>query len=236
MMQKSEINLKNKNIFSIAVILIFMLLAFMLYYNRAEIFKLFSNEVTPYKEDILPINNIDNVTTSKNEQPSESSSAKSLINYVNSFIPPIPVVPTASINFDINDYRNYLLNVNLLIFNFLQDQNYTKQLQAIEIISLPPEIKNILADLNRYNNNYLLGKIASTEKIFPVNYRWLEKFIKIEKKSSAEKEKEQLHAAILEKLEFFINFFYSEKFVLRHPEFISGSLLIDAANLFSMTF
>ncbi|WP_341789466.1 hypothetical protein [Rickettsia endosymbiont of Polydrusus tereticollis] len=215
-MQKSEINLKNKNIFSIAVILIFMLLAFMLYYDRAEIFKLFSSEITSYKDDAPPINDIDNVTTSNNEQPNEPSSAKSLINYVNSFIPPIPApipaVPTATINFEINDYRHYLLNVNLLIFNFLQDQNYTKQLQAIEIISLPPEIKNILADLNSYNNNYLLNKIANSEKIFPTNYLWLEKFIKIEKKSSAEKEKEQLHIAILAKLEFFINFFYSDNF------------------------
>ncbi|MFY9589717.1 hypothetical protein [Rickettsia endosymbiont of Halotydeus destructor] len=218
---------KTKSIFSIAIILIFILLAFMLYHDRAKIFKLFSDKITSYKEDILPVKDSTDLVADDTKQPPESSSTKSLINYVNSFIP--PPIPTTKNDFNINGYRGYLLNVNLLIFNFLQDKSYNKELQAIEIISLPTEIKNILADLNNYNNNYLLDKIEDSEKVFPTDrYLWLEKFIKIEKKSPAKKEQEKLHVDIMKKLEFFINFFYSEKFILCHPEFISGSLLIDS--------
>ncbi|MFV9847674.1 MAG: hypothetical protein AB8U06_04215, partial [Rickettsia aeschlimannii] len=57
------------------------------------------------------------------------------------------------------------------------------------------------------------SKSSSTEVIFPTNHKWLEKFIKIEKKTSAMMIKEQDKALILENLNYLINFLYSEKFM-----------------------
>ncbi|MCX4083905.1 palindromic element RPE2 domain-containing protein [Rickettsia hoogstraalii] len=111
------------------------------------------------------------------------------------------------------DYTNYLLNVNLLIYNFMQDKDYSKELKTVYFNWLPLDIKNILNNLEAYNNNYLFSKSSSTEVIFPTNHKWLEKFIKIEKKPSVMIIKEQDKALILEKLNYLIDFLYSEKFM-----------------------
>ncbi|EER21646.1 MULTISPECIES: palindromic element RPE2 domain-containing protein [spotted fever group] len=111
------------------------------------------------------------------------------------------------------DYINYLLNVNLLVYNFMQDKDYSKELRLVKSRLLPQYIRNILNNLEAYNNNYLFSKSSSTEVIFPTNHKWLEKFIKIEKKPSAMMVKEQDKALILEKLNYLIDFLYSEKFM-----------------------
>ena len=111
------------------------------------------------------------------------------------------------------DYTNYLLNVNLLIYNFMQDKDYSKELKTVYFNWLPLDIKNILNNLEAYNNYYLFSKSSSTEVIFPTNHKWLEKFIKIEKKPSVMIIKEQDKALILEKLNYLIDFLYSEKFM-----------------------
>ncbi|MFV9834720.1 MAG: palindromic element RPE2 domain-containing protein, partial [Rickettsia aeschlimannii] len=110
------------------------------------------------------------------------------------------------------DYINYLLNVNLLIYNFMQDKDYSKELRIVKSRLLSQDIRNILNNLEAYNN-YLFSKSSSTEVIFPTNHKWLEKFIKIEKKTSAMMIKEQDKALILENLNYLINFLYSEKFM-----------------------
>ncbi|WP_032138722.1 palindromic element RPE2 domain-containing protein [Rickettsia tamurae] len=111
------------------------------------------------------------------------------------------------------DYINYLLNVNLLLYNFMQDKDYSKELRLVKSRLLPQDIRDILNNLEAYNNNYLFSKSSSTEVIFPTNHKWLEKFIKIEKKPSAMMVKEQDKALILEKLNYLIDFLYSEKFM-----------------------
>ncbi|WP_121542683.1 palindromic element RPE2 domain-containing protein [Candidatus Rickettsia colombianensi] len=111
------------------------------------------------------------------------------------------------------DYINYLLNVNLLLYNFMQDKDYSKELRLVKSRLLPQDIRNILNNLEAYNNNYLCSKSSSTEVILPTNHKWLEKFIKIEKKPSAMMVKEQDKALILEKLNCLIDFLYSEKFM-----------------------
>ena len=111
------------------------------------------------------------------------------------------------------DYINYLLNVNLLLYNFMQDKDYSKELRLVKSCLLPQDIRNILNNLEAYNNYYLFSKSSSTEVIFPTNHKWLEKFIKIEKKPSVMMVKEQDKALILEKLNYLIDFLYSEKFM-----------------------
>lgn len=110
----------------------------------------------------------------------------------------------------VDNYRNYLYNVNLLVSKFLQDSDYTGQIYQIETIKLPQEITNILIDLTNYNQKILSDNDENIIKIFPQTNCWIKKFIKIEKKSSAIKDKEMLKSKIIAKLDFFINFFYSE--------------------------
>lgn len=109
------------------------------------------------------------------------------------------------------NYSIYLLSVNLLVMNFLQDKDYTQQIRQIETVELPTKIKNILLDLHNYNENYLLNNSLGLVKIFPKANCWIEKFIKIERKSSFTKDKEKLKLQIIGNLDFFINFFYSEE-------------------------
>ncbi|AFB21025.1 palindromic element RPE2 domain-containing protein [Rickettsia canadensis] len=115
-------------------------------------------------------------------------------------------------------YIHYLLNVNLLVYNFMQDKDYSKELRIVKSHLLPQDIRNILNNLEAYNNNYLFSKSSSTQVIFPTHHKWLEKFIKIEKKSSGMIIKEQDKNLILEKLNYLIDFLYSEKFM---QEFIN---------------
>lgn len=109
------------------------------------------------------------------------------------------------------NYSIYLLSVNLLVINLLQDKDYTQQIRQIETIELPTKIKNILLDLHNYNENYLLNNSLGLVQIFPKANCWIEKFIKIERKSSFTKDKEKLKLRIIGNLDFFINFFYSEE-------------------------
>ncbi|WP_341753158.1 hypothetical protein [Candidatus Tisiphia endosymbiont of Dioctria rufipes] len=110
-----------------------------------------------------------------------------------------------------NVYSNYLLSINLLVKNFLQDKDYTEQLYQIETMELPAKIKNILIDMHYYNKNYLLDNNLGLVRIFPKTDCWIKQFIKIEKKSSSLKDKEKLKLKIIGNLDYFINFFYSEE-------------------------
>lgn len=109
------------------------------------------------------------------------------------------------------NYTIYLLSVNLLVMNFLQDKDYMQQIRQIKTVELPTKIKNILLDLHNYNENYLLNNSLGLVNIFPKANCWIEKFIKIERKSSFTKDKEKLKLRIIGNLDFFINFFYSEE-------------------------
>ncbi len=110
-----------------------------------------------------------------------------------------------------SSYSNYLLSVNLLVINFLQDKDYTQQVHHIETIELPPKIKNILLDLHNYSENYLFNNNIELIKIFPKTNCWIEKFVKIKKKSDTIKNKEKLKFKIIANLNFFVNFFYSQE-------------------------
>ena len=138
-------------------------------------------------------------------------STKTFFNYIDSL--KFPEAPTAALEQKPEpqqkiyspDYIHYLLNTNLLTYNFLQDQEYSKELTVLKSLPLPQEIKNILANLEEYNNNYLISKSERVEVIFPLNHKWLEKFVRIEKRPSSITIKEQDKSWILEKSWYLIN-------------------------------
>jgi len=224
-MQKFDSLFKSRNIFFIAIV-IFSLSSFTLYHNREDILKLFKSE----NKNLTQINQLEENKTDIKEKKEEPPllSTKTLLNYVSSL--KFPEAPTTVEQKLVEqkseylpkpyspDYINYLLNVNLLTYHFLQDEDYSKELRVIKSLPLPQDMKNILANLEEYNNNYLISKPQDKEIIFPLNHKWLEKFIKIEKKPSDSISKEQDKLLILEKLKYLINFLYSEKFM---QEFIN---------------
>lgn len=215
-MQKFDSLFKSKNIFFIAVV-IFTLSSFTLYHNRSDIFKLFKSENKNLGQTLdRPEEPEIKVKEKKEEAPLLST--KTLLNYVSSLkFPEAPVIinehePKHFIKTYPPDYIHYLLNVNLLTYNFLQNQDYGKELKVIKSLPLPQDIKNILVNLEEYNN-YIITKSHKVEIIFPLNHKWLEKFIKIEKKPSDIMKQEQDKLLILENLKYLINFLYSEKFL-----------------------
>ncbi|CAK6517050.1 hypothetical protein [Rickettsia helvetica] len=229
-MQKFDSLFKSTNIFFITIV-IFVLSSFTLYHNRSDILKLFKSENKDLSQ--IPDQTVENKenTTLEEKEAAPLLSTKSLLNYVSSLkFPeapkPDPAVKPQDDSIEVTDdnvkapiesysknYIHYLLNVNLLVYNFMQDKDYSKELRIVKFRLLPQDIRNILNNLEAYNNNYLFSKSSSTEVIFPTNHKWLEKFIKIEKKPSAMMIKEQDKALILEKLNYLIDFLYSEKFM-----------------------
>ncbi|HJD61546.1 MAG TPA: hypothetical protein LFV90_05305 [Rickettsia endosymbiont of Columbicola hoogstraali] len=221
-MQKFNSLFKSRNIFLIAIV-IFTLSSFTLYSNRSDILKLFKSENKNLSQTLDTPEEIEtNITEVKEEAPLLST--KTFFNYIDSL--KFPEAPTAALEQKPEpqqkiyspDYIHYLLNANLLTYNFLQDQEYSKELTVLKSLPLPQEIKNILANLEEYNNNYLISKSERVEVIFPLNHKWLEKFVRIEKRPSSITIKEQDKYLILEKLKYLINFLYSEKFM---QEFIN---------------
>ncbi|BFD45862.1 MAG: hypothetical protein DMENIID0002_05080 [Rickettsia endosymbiont of Sergentomyia squamirostris] len=197
-MQKSETNIikvrsNNPIILTIILIVLFAIsIGYMTFLNNKKV------------DSELP----NNTTISKTENRSEhdviqednsSKQENGLLNHQPESSKPPP------------NYSIYLLSVNLLVMNFLQDKDYTQQIRQIETVELPTKIKNILLDLHNYNENYLLNNSLGLVKIFPKANCWIEKFIKIERKSSFTKDKEKLKLRIIGNLDFFINFFYSEE-------------------------
>lgn len=214
-MQKFNRVFKSRNIFFIAIV-IFTLSSFTLYNNRSDILKLFKSENKNLSQTLDTLDEIEtNIKETKEEAP--LLSAKTLLKYIDSL--KFPEAPTATLEqkpdhqpkIYSTNYIHYLLNVNLLTYNFLQDQEYSKELTVLKSLPLPQDIKNILTNLEEYNNNYLISKFEKVEVIFPLNHKWLEKFIKIEKRPSNITIKEQDQLLILKKLKYLINFLYSEK-------------------------
>ncbi|AAU03935.1 hypothetical protein [Rickettsia typhi] len=218
-MQKFDSLFKSRNIFFIAIV-IFILSSVILYHNRSDILKLFKienkdlNQITAQE-----IENKENAILEKKEYETILST-KSFLNYVNflkssktSILNSEGDSVEAPIKLNSVNYTDYLLNVNLLVYNFTQDKDYSKELRILKSYPLPQNIRNILNNLEKYNNNYLVSKLSSTVVIFPTQHKWLEQLIKIEKKSSAIIAKEQDKTLILEKLNYLIYFLYSEKFM-----------------------
>ncbi|MFV9952921.1 MAG: palindromic element RPE2 domain-containing protein [Rickettsia endosymbiont of Haemaphysalis japonica] len=239
-MHKFDSLFKSKNIFFIAIV-IFVLSSFTLYHNRSDILKLFKSENKDLSQ--IPDPAVENTTLEEKEAAPLLFTKSLLNYVSSLKFPEAPtnlvepkletVVNSASFGYKEQgakpitnrsatsdevgvwvslDYINYLLNVNLLVYNFMQDKDYSKELRIVKSRLLPQDIRNILNNLEAYNN-YLFSKSSSMEVIFPTNHKWLEKFIKIEKKPFTMMIKEQDKALILENLNYLIDCLYSEKFM-----------------------
>ncbi|WP_417905153.1 hypothetical protein [Candidatus Tisiphia endosymbiont of Micropterix aruncella] len=197
-MQKSETNIikvrsNNPIILTIILIVLFAIsVTYMTFLNNKKVDSELPNNTTISKTDSM----------SEHDVIQEDNSPKQEEVLLNHQPEPSKTPP---------NYTIYLLSVNLLVMNFLQDKDYTQQIRQIETVELPTKIKNILLDLHNYNENYLLNNSLGLVKIFPKANCWIEKFIKIERKSSFTKDKEKLKLRIIGNLDFFINFFYSEE-------------------------
>jgi len=217
-MQKSETNIVKirsniSMIITVILIMIFLMsLGYMTLSNNGKVDTLLSSTD---KADKIAMNNLHKNTNLRN-LASANSEVKNLKNIDNTISEEI-ASKEAKDNSTINDrstlslYRNYLLNITLLTTNFLQDKYYTTEISQLKNIELPQEIQDILIDLHNYNENYLLNNDSTTITTIPINCRWIEKFIKIEKKSPFIKDKAKLRLKIINNLDLFINFFYSEK-------------------------
>ncbi|WP_341762054.1 hypothetical protein [Candidatus Tisiphia endosymbiont of Thecophora atra] len=197
-MQKSETNIikvrsNNSIILTIILIVLFAIsIGYMTFFNNKKVDSELPNNTTIFKTENMSEHDV------IQEDNSPKQEEVSLNHQPESSKPP-------------PNYTIYLLSVNLLVMNFLQDKDYTQQIRQIETVKLPTKIKNILLDLHNYNENYLLNNSLGLIKIFPKANCWIEKFIKIERKSSFTKDKEKLKLRIIGNLDFFINFFYSEE-------------------------
>ncbi|WP_341760761.1 hypothetical protein [Candidatus Tisiphia endosymbiont of Dioctria linearis] len=201
-MQKSETNIikvrrNNPIIFTIILVVLFAIsITYMTFLNNKKTDSKLSNNVTI--QEIPPSSDTTNLEENAPQEDNDNSSVST------------PHQPEQS-KAPSNVYSNYLLSINLLVKNFLQDKDYTEQLYQIETMELPAKIKNILIDMHYYNKNYLLDNNLGLVRIFPKTDCWIKQFIKIEKKSSSLKDKEKLKLKIIGNLDYFINFFYSEE-------------------------
>ncbi len=212
-MQKSETNIikvrrNNPIIFTIILVVLFAIsVTYMTFLNNKKTDSKLSNNTTIQEISTPPIASSSNTTNLEENAPQEDNSSNQENSSVSTSLNHQPEQSKDTPNV----YSNYLLSVNLLVMNFLQDKDYTRQIHQIETIELPTKIKNILIDLDNYNKNYLLDNNLGLVKIFPKTDCWIKQFIKIEKKSSNLKDKEKLKLKIIGNLDYFINFFYSEE-------------------------
>ncbi len=129
-------------------------------------------------------------------------------------------------------YRDYLATVNLLVIQFLQDKDFTKELDELrsnklKFLEPPHSIANTLLLLERYNDNYIVNYHEQKKLIFPkeegsnkdgvankvLDYSaWLlSKFVKVEKLPKYSREKDLLRAQIIENLPKLNEMLYSEQ-------------------------
>ncbi|WP_192866920.1 hypothetical protein [Rickettsia endosymbiont of Culicoides newsteadi] len=206
-MQKSETNIikvrrNNSIIFTIILVVLFAIsVTYMTFLNNKKTDSKLSNNATIQETTIQEISPSSDTTNLEENAPQEDNDNSSVST---------PHQPEQS-KAPSNVYSNYLLSINLLVKNFLQDKDYTEQLYQIETMELPAKIKNILIDMHYYNKNYLLDNNLGLVRVFPKTDCWIKQFIKIEEKSSSLKDKEKLKLKIIGNLDYFINFFYSEE-------------------------
>lgn len=111
----------------------------------------------------------------------------------------------------VDNYRNYLSNIGSLVANFLQDKAYSNQIACARIVNFPPSINGILELLEEYNVNYLITDEKEYVKVFPKDYKFIKKFIKIKKLTKSAKNKKKMREVIVNNLEIFQEYFYSNE-------------------------
>lgn len=214
----NNIKVRSNNPFILTIILIILFIisiSYMAFYKS----ELFNKKVVPLKEPVENNTIIHHIPERANKQMGNEQNIIKDQNYSqitpppeeNSVIANIPIKSPEPIRPNFDKYRNYLLNVNLLVSNFLQDKDFSEQLLKIHRLELPIEIQNIIENLQNYNDHFLIDREKNVTRIFPKNIPWVEKFIKIEKQHTSKQEQRDLKKKIIEQLDNFVNFFYSEK-------------------------
>lgn len=209
MTQNIEIDLKkvsnNKSI--IITIILLILFALAIFYSMVVDNKYFVPQ--------MPNDQVTTKTWEKNLQKNEPELLKALTPEKQTGIekvqnaPQNPTLPEKSTD-GLNNYRNYLYNVNDLIVRFLENKDFKMQINQLQTLELPAEITKIMLNMEHYRENYLDNSDEAI-RIFPTKGSWLEKFIKIEKKSDITIQKDKLKAEIISGLKLFTEYFYSEK-------------------------
>ncbi len=113
-----------------------------------------------------------------------------------------------------DEYLLYLKNVNHIIINFFLDEHYTNYLNRIKNNNLPEALGSLLEDLEEYNK-YLISPPNLKKRIFPINSKILEKFIRIDKNSAELEIKLEKKGKITSKLKFWLDYCYSEDFKMK---------------------
>ncbi|MGI4753033.1 MAG: hypothetical protein ACRYE8_04855 [Janthinobacterium lividum] len=152
-MQKFNSLFKSRNIFLIAIV-IFTLSSFTLYNNRSDILKLFKSENKNLSQTLDTPEEIEtNITEVKEEAPLLST--KTFFNYIDSLKFPEALTAALEQKSELQpkiyspDYIHYLLNANLLTYNFLQDQEYSKELTVLKSLPLTSGNKKYFSKLRR---------------------------------------------------------------------------------------
>ncbi|MFK8040292.1 MAG: hypothetical protein AB8B67_03035 [Rickettsiaceae bacterium] len=104
-------------------------------------------------------------------------------------------------------YRQYLFSAYNVINNFLQDKPYNEYLPALRKIKLPPDVIDLIQDLHLYSGY----RVTKNHVIFPANYKLIASFIKIERISEAQLEKNNLKKKIVSNLHILSDFLYSKE-------------------------
>jgi len=108
---------------------------------------------------------------------------------------------------NLTKYRIYIANANELIVMFLRHENYSKQLSKIKVVTLPDEVTEIVNLMEEYLA--LQDNALTSKQIFPVNYKSLEKLIKVTKTNDLFQKRLELESKITDKLKIFTSYIYS---------------------------
>lgn len=112
----------------------------------------------------------------------------------------------------LNAYNNFLLSIQYLILNFVQDKEYSKYLRILKNhnLNLPDDIEITISMLSRYNNELKKTTSSQSEQITFTKIPFVNKLITITKDTNESRSKKRLKADILSNIDRFIRYMYSK--------------------------
>lgn len=118
-----------------------------------------------------------------------------------------------------NDEFTKIITIHDLISKFLQNIEYSAELEKIEQLDLPKNLIVIIEEMRDYNIKYLTNKASlKTEVIFPdkgVVTKIIGRFIKIEKSPVNLVAQANMHDAIVKNIHIIEEYFYSKNLLDR---------------------
>lgn len=124
------------------------------------------------------------------------------------------IQPNIVKNDSANENLAKIVTVHNLIAKFLQNIEYSAELDKIEKLNLPKNLIDLLEEMRHYNTEYLTNKnTTKTEVVFPnkgIITKIIGRFIKIEKSPVNLVAQENMHDAIVKDIHFIEEYFYSK--------------------------